>query len=105
MSVIAWKDVNDLDNLFYMLGEKNYRNGFPYFNPNYRKRRKLFNPLISNTFMALIIIRDFISYFITEDFYSILIGDYLFKFKYKIQINLTLFIPYFMVVFIQIVNH
>ena len=87
--------MDELDNLFYLLGEKNYRNGFPYFNPNYRKRRKLFNPLISNTFMALIIIRDFISYFITEDFYSILIGDYLFKFDYKLQFNIY-FMVYFM---------
>ena len=105
MTLQAWNEISELDNLFYLLGEKNYRNGFPYFNPNYRKRRKLFNPLISNTFMALIIIRDFISLFITEDFYSILIGDWIYKFEYKLQLNLTIFNFYFMVVLIQILNH
>jgi hypothetical protein len=61
-----------IENLIFLIGEKNYRNGFPYFNQNFKKRRKLFNPLIANTFITLIIFRDIISYFITNDFYSIL---------------------------------
>src|SRR5689334_24510503 len=77
-----------LDNLVFLLGEKNYRIGFPYYNPNYAKRRKLFNPLFANTFIVFILIRDLISFFVTEDYYSLLIGDFVFKFNFKLQWNL-----------------
>ena len=93
-----------IENLLYLLSEINFKNGFPYFNQNYGKRRKLFKPLIANTIMTLIIIRDIISLFITED-YSILIGDFVFKFEYKLQWNLTLIDCYIVIVFIQIDNH
>ena len=97
--------MDKLGALLEFIGEYNYRNGFPYLNSEYRKRRKLFNPLISNTFLTLIIIRDFISYFICDEFYSILIGDYVFKFEYKVQWNLIFFICYFTQIFNQIHCH
>ena len=94
-----------INNLNYLIGEMNYRNGYPFFNEDYRKRRILLKPLIGNTLMAIIIIRDIISFFISDDFYSLLIGDYLFKFQFKLQWNLFLIVMYIMVVLIQIVCH
>src|ERR1700761_9201393 len=91
-----------LENLIFLLGEQNYRNGFPYYNTNYKKRRKLFNPLFANTFIILILIRDFISFFITEDYYSLLIGDYVFKFDFKLLWNLMVSEFCLMVFIIQI---
>ena len=50
-------------------------------------------------------VRDFVSLFITDDFYSILIGDYVFKFEFKHQLKVTVFINCCIVVFIRIVSH
>ena len=82
--------LTQIENWLYLIREQNYRNGFPYFNESYKKRRKLFNPLIANTLMAIITIRDIISLFLTEDFYSILIGNFCFKFDFKTQCYLTI---------------
>ena len=55
----------------YLLREQNFRNGFPYYNQNYRKWRLLFNPIIRNLFFVFILTKDFISYYITEDTYTV----------------------------------
>ena len=99
------KKLQLLENLVFLLGEKNYRNGFPYYNPNYQKRRKLFNPKFANTFIALMIFRDIISYSMTEDYYSLLIGDFVYKFDFKLQLNLIVSDMCLMLLLIELLNN
>ena len=37
------KKLELIENVIYLIAERNYRNGFPYYNENFRKRQKLFN--------------------------------------------------------------
>ena len=90
--------------LNFLLVEKNFINGFPYFNENFRERRKLFQTKICFSLMALIMFRDFVSYFIREDFYSVLIGDFVFKFKFKIQWNICIALCSVLLTSIQLIN-
>ena len=38
--------LDKIECLLFLVGEANYRYGYPYFNENFRKRKKLFNPLV-----------------------------------------------------------
>ena len=92
-------------NLMYLLGEQNFRNGFPYYNHNYRKRRLLFNPIIRNLFYVFMIRKDFISHYITEDYYAVLIGDFFHEFIFKFQLSLGITIPVLVNASVDIINH
>ena len=102
--VIHEKFIN-IQNLMYLLGEQNFRNGFPYYNQNYRKRRLLFNPIIKNSLYVLYLTIDFISYYITEDYYAVLIGDWYHNYPFKFQMSLAMIIAIVMNVSLDSVNH
>ena len=76
----------------FLVGEANYRYGFPYFNDKYRKRRKIFNPLFVNTFLLVYVIKSIISVFINDDTYSVLLGDFSYKIEITKQFNILIFI-------------
>ena len=82
----------------YLLGEQNFRNGFPYYNQNYRKRRLLFNPIIRNLFCVSFLTKDFISYQKIDDYYPRLIGDLFHDFQFKLQMSLAMTIAVIVVV-------
>ena len=84
-----YEKFGNIQNMMYLLGEQNFRNGFPYYNQNYRKRRLLFNPIIKNSFYVLFLTKDFISYYITEDYYAVLIGDWFYNYSFKVQMSLA----------------
>src|ERR1700761_6641385 len=84
------KKFGDIKNLMYLLGEQNFRNGFPYYNQNYRKRRLLFNIIIRNSFNVFVLTKEFISYYITDDYLSVLIGDWFHQFIFKFQMTLSM---------------
>ena len=102
-SETSWK-IDQVKNLLYLIGEKNSQMGYQYSNENYRKGRKIFKPSVVNTLLAVIIIRDLISLFISNDFIALLIGDYVHNFQYKIQWNCFFFDCYVMITMNQLMN-
>ena len=100
--------VNKLDKIniaLFLFGEANYRYGFPYFNENFRKRKFLYRPIVFNSFMIIWLSKCAISLFITEDKYSILIGDFSYKVGVKAQWNLTLINISGAMLWINLVNY
>src|ERR1700712_2297514 len=98
------KKLEQIEHLLYLLGEANYRNGFPYFNQSYRKRKPLFNPKLVNILSIIYLIKSIISLFISDDFYSVIIGDFAYKLSIKTQWNLTVINGCLIVLSIRIVN-
>ena len=90
MAFTDQKKLDQIEYLLYLMAEKNYRNGFPYYNQNYRKRRKLFKPLFANTLFVFYVLKSILSLIISDDFYSLLIGDFVCVLDIKIQFNLML---------------
>ena len=88
MKPVKEKKLEQIEHLLYLLGEANYRNGFPYFNESYRKRKSHFNPKIINILLTIYLIKSIIALFISDDFYSVLIGDFSYKLSIKTQWNL-----------------
>src|ERR1700712_4697999 len=99
------KKLEQIKHLLYLLGEANYRNGFPYFDESYRKRKRLLNPKFINTLLIIYLIKSFIAIFITEDIYSVIIGDFAYKLSIKTQWNLLSMNACWMVLAIEMVNH
>ena len=95
----------NIQNMMYLLGEQNFRNGFPYYNQNYRKRRMLFNPIIRNLFIVLFVTKDLISHYIREDNYAVLIGDLFHGFQFKFQMTMAMTIAVIVVVLDEITKH
>src|SRR5690348_12542140 len=82
---------NKLDNVrtwINLVGEKNYRIGFPYYNQKFRKRPKLFNQINTTILLLTIFIRDFVSFFITDRYYTTILGNFLHGYKYEIHFKL-----------------
>ena len=89
----------------YLLTERNFKNGFPYYNQNYRKRRLLFNPIIRNLFSIFMISKDFFSYYITDVYYAVLIGDWFHEFLFKFQMTLTMSLTILIDLLVDLLNH
>ena len=94
-----------IDELIYLIGEMVYRRGGHKFNNNYRKRSLLFNPFVINIVMIVIIIREIISLFITNEYLSKIIGDVAYNLKFKYQFKVILFISYSILIVIEINNY
>ena len=94
-----------IENLIYLCAEQNFRTGFPYYNQNFNKRLKLFHPAINSGLKCYFILKFIISLIITEDFYSLIIGDFVYKYKFKIHICLILLISSFNVISIDLFNN
>ena len=105
MSIFNIEKQAQIEYLLYLLAEKNYRNGFPYYNQNYRKRRKLFKPLFVNTLFAIFVLKSIISLLISDDFYSLLIGDIVYLLDFKIQFHLMIINFNVMVLLISFINY
>src|ERR1700712_1656509 len=97
--------LEQIEHLLYLLGEANYRNGFPYFNQSYRKRKRLFNPKFINTLLIFYLIKSIISLFISDDFYSVIIGDFAYKLSIRKQFHLTIIIMCLIILSIRLLNH
>ena len=102
---VIYEKFGNIQNLMYLLGEQNFRNGFPYYNQNYRKRRLLFNPIIRNIFYVLYLMKDITSYFITHEYYAVLSGDWFYDYLFKFQMTLSMTIPVCMNMAVDITNH
>ena len=109
---VIYEKFGNIHNMMYLLGEKNFRNGFPYCNQNYRKRSLLFNPIIKNLFYVFVLTKDFISDYKTDQNYAVFMGDWFhdtsFKFHqfiFKFQMTLSLIIPVYMNVSVDIINY
>ena len=74
-----------IENLIYLCAEQNFRSGFPYYNQNFKKRSKLFHPAINYSLRFYYLLKFITSLIITEDFYSLIIGDFIYKYKFKNQ--------------------
>src|SRR4051812_5522193 len=72
----------------YFVGEINYRHGFPNFDPNYRKRLKLFSPWALNILATILLIKVTATFFITEEFHRVIIGDFTYNLSFGKQFNL-----------------
>src|SRR6195952_5189941 len=96
--------LEQIEHLLYLLGEANYRNGFPYFNESYRKRKRLFNPKFINSLIIFYLIKSIISLFISDDFYSVIIGDFAYKLSIGKQFNLSIINTCLIVMSIRMVN-
>src|SRR5882724_7374550 len=94
-----------IDELIYLIGEMVYRRGGHKFNDNYRKRSLLFNPFVINIVMIVIIIREIISLFITNEYLSQIIGDFSYKLKFKYQYKVLVFISYSITIITEINNY
>ena len=94
-----------IEYLIYLMAERNYRNGLPYFNVNYRKRRTLFKPLIANIFIGFNFLKAILSLFITEEFYSIIIGDFVYSLDFKAQFHLAIINLLFMYISVKFMNY
>src|SRR5882724_1597811 len=94
-----------IDELIYLIGEMVYRRGGHKFNDNYRKRSLLFNPFVINIVMIVIIIREIISLFITNEYLSQIIGDYSYKLKFKYQFKVLVFTYYLIIIITEINNY
>jgi hypothetical protein len=99
------KKLELIKKLLIIEGEKNYRNGYHIYNDNYQKRKRLFHPIILNAFFAIIMLRNLISFFIHENYYSIIIGDFLFNFEFKPQFILVFSIFCLITVLSQIASY
>ena len=82
----------NFENLLYFIGEKNYRIGLNKFNENYRERKKIYNPYFINFTIISILLREILSLFIKEDYYSIIIGDFAYNWKFRLQWKITIFV-------------
>ena len=92
MASTTTNKLEQIEYLMFLVGEANFRCGFPNFNVKYRKRHKLFNPLFVNTFLLVYVIKSIISVFINDDTYSVLLGDFSYKIEITKQWNLLLLI-------------
>src|ERR1700712_1526690 len=96
--------LEQIEHLLYLLGEANYRYGFPYFNESYRKRKRLFNPKFINTLLIIYLIKSIIALFISDDIYSVIIGDFTSKLSIKRQFNFSYINGSLMVLSIRMVS-
>ena len=96
--------LENLENWMYLFGENNFRNGFPYYNQNYRKQRLIFNPIIRNLFFVFILTKDLISYYKTDENYAILMGDWFQNTTFKVQLTFTITIAVLISVLVDITN-
>ena len=91
MELKQQRHLAQIEHLLYLVGEINYRNGFPHINEGYGKRKTLFKPLFFHTFITILVIKTIISLFITEDIYSVLIGDVSYKLPIRFHVTSTIF--------------
>jgi len=94
-----------IDELIYLIGEMNYRRGGHKFNDNYRKRSLLFNPFVINIVFIVIIIREIISLFITNEYLLQIIGDFAYKMRFKFEIKFITISILFMAIINLIINY
>src|SRR5882724_7276500 len=94
-----------IDELIYLIGEMNYRRGGHKFNDNYRKRSLLFNPFVINIIFIVIIIREIISLFITNEYLSQIIGDFTYNLKFKNNLLICIIMTYLLLIIIEINNY
>ncbi len=97
--------LSEIENLLYLLAEKNYRNGFPYFNKHFCKRIKLYKPLFFNILLALYAFREFISIFITNDFHSLIIGDFVHRYGFSMIWKLLVINCHYVLAFTQLADY
>jgi len=94
-----------IDELIYLIAEMVYRRGGHNLNDNYRKRSLLFNPFVINIVFIVIIIREIISLFITNEYLSQIIGDFSYKYQFKYQFKVIVFITYSTIIITEINNY
>src|SRR5882724_7874399 len=98
-------NIEFIENMIYLIGEMVYRRGGHKFNDNYRKRSLLFNPFVINIVFIVIIIREIISLFITNEYLSQIIGDFAYNLKFKIQFKIIVFLAYSLMITMEINNY
>ena len=76
---------NIIEQLMFLLAEKNYRNGFSYRNDRFRPRGFFYGSQLANAFIIIQIIRDLISWYCDNEVVSTILGDMVYKFQFRIQ--------------------
>src|SRR5882724_6201046 len=98
-------NIEFIENMIYLIGEMVYRRGGHKFNDNYRKRSLLFNPFVINIIFIVIIIREIISLFITNEYLSQIIGDFTYNLKFKNNLLICIIMTYLLLIIIEINNY
>src|SRR5882724_189313 len=98
-------NIEFIENMIYLIGEMVYRRGGHKFNDNYRKRSLLFNPFVINIVFIVIIIREIISLFITNEYLLQIIGDFAYKMRFKFEIKFITISILFMAIINLIINY
>src|SRR5689334_16863055 len=69
-----------------------YRNGVSVFKSGDKRRHWFFNPFLCVSVLLIFLYRDFTSLVVDNEKYSIIVGDFAFKFKLKKELNLILIV-------------
>ena len=96
--------LDEIENLIFLLGEANYRNGFPYFNHRYRKRKLLFIPWVFHSYYSIHLIRAVIALLITDETYLVFLGDFTLKTVIRIQGHLLCLNAYLLMLSVLLSN-
>ena len=99
------KKITKTNELISLVIERGYKRGLIKFNKDYRKRSRLFNPKVFNSFLLLLMVRDVSCLFVKDKQLSIVLGDFSHDWELGFQWKLVCICWEILVFIIQIVNH
>ena len=74
-----------IQELMFLLAERNYRNGFSYRNDRFRPRSFFYDSQLANAVIIMQIIRDLISWYSNNEVVSNILGDMVYNFQFRVQ--------------------
>ena len=74
-----------IEQLMFLLAEKNYRNGFSYRNERFRPRSFFYGSQLANGLIIIQAIRDLISWYCNSEVVSNILGDMVYQFQLDLQ--------------------